>query len=130
MFGRFKKFDHPFRLIKTINENDDPLWFLTNEFSIPIEEIIKIYKRRWDIEVFFRFIKQELNFKHFMSTSINGIKIVLYMTLILAMLILIYKKINGLGYKSAKRKFYYELDDLILEMVVKLSHYDPNLVFR
>ena len=130
LFGRFKKFDHPFRLIKTINENDDPLWFLTNEFSIPIEEIIEIYKRRWDIEVFFRFIKQELNFKHFMSTSINGIKIVLYMTLILAMLILIYKKINGLGYKSAKRKFYYELDDLILEMVVKLSHYDPNLVFR
>ena len=130
LFGKPKKFTQPFRLIKTINENKEPLWFLTNEFSIPIEEVIEIYKRRWDIEVFFRFIKQELNFKHFLSTNINGIKVVLYMTLILAMLILIYKKMNNIGYHIAKRRFYYELDDLIMRMVVELSGGDPNLVFR
>lgn len=130
LFGKHKKYSHPFRLIKTINEKNEPLWFLTNKFNLSIEEIINIYKRRWDIEVFFRFIKQELNLKHFMSTNINGIKIILYMTLILAMLILIYKKMNGIGYKTATRRFYYELDDLILEMVALLSRQDPNLVFR
>ena len=81
-----------------------PLWFLTNKFDLSIEEIIEVYKRRWDIEVFFRFIKQELNFKHFMSTNINGIKVILYMTLILAMLILMFKKLNNIGYKIATKK--------------------------
>jgi len=130
LFGRGKKYPHAFRLIKTVNDNNESLWFLTNKFTLPIEEVIEVYKRRWDIEVFFRFIKQELNFKHFMSTNINGIKIILYMTLILAMLILIYKKLNNIGYKTAKRRFYFELDDLILEMVAKLSNKDPSIVFR
>lgn len=130
LYGKKAKVEHPFRLIKTENENKEPLWFLTNNFMLTIEEVILTYKRRWDIEVFFRFIKQELNFKHFMSTNVNGIKVVLYMTLILAMLILMYKKLNNIGYKSAKRRFYYELEGLILRMVAALSGGDPNLVFR
>lgn len=130
LFSKSKKQDHTFKLIKAINDKNEALWFLTNRFDLTIEEIIKVYKRRWDIEVFFRFIKQELNFKHFMSTNINGIKVILYMTLILAMLILMFKKLNNIGYKIATRRFYYQLDDLILEMVAVLSHRDPNLVFR
>ena len=130
LYSKHEKVKTAFRLIKTINEKDEPLWFLTNEFSLPIDEIIQVYKRRWDIEVFFRFIKQELNFKHFLSTKTNGIKVVLYMTLILAMLILIYKRINGVGYKTAKRRFYYELEDEILDAAIRMSGGDPNLVFR
>lgn len=130
LFGKFKKCDRPFRIIKTVNEKNEPLWFLTNMAELTIEEIIEIYKRRWDIEVFFRFIKQELNFKHFMSTNINGIKVILYMTLILAMLIVMFKKLNNIGYKIATRRFYYQLDDLILEMVAVLSSRDPKMVFR
>jgi hypothetical protein len=130
LFGKFKKYDRPFRIIKTVNEKNEPLWFLTNMSELTIEEIIEIYKRRWDIEVFFRFIKQELNFKHFMSTNINGIKVILYMTLILAMLIVMFKKLNNIGYKIATRRFYYQLDDLILEMVAVLSSRDPKIVFR
>jgi transposase len=130
LFSKSKKQDHTFRLIKALNDKNESLWFLTNRLDLTIEEIIKVYKRRWDIEVFFRFIKQELNFKHFMSTNINGIKVILYMTLILAMLILMFKKLNNIGYKIATRRFYYQLDDLILEMVAVLSHRDPNLVFR
>lgn len=130
LFGRLKKCDNPFRLIKATNDKNEALWFLTNRLDIPIEEIITAYKRRWDIEVFFRFIKQELNFKHFMSTNTNGIKVILYMTLILAMLILMFKKLNSLGYKIATKRFYYQLDDLILDMVVVLCHGDPKTVFR
>jgi len=92
--GNNKKIDTPFRLLITQDEHGKKLLFITNMKKPPAEDIIMIYKKRWDIEMFFRFIKQELNFSHFLSTNINGIKIILYMTLILAMLIHIYKKYN------------------------------------
>jgi transposase len=130
LFGNHNKHTEPFRIVKTTNENNEPLWFLTNNFNLTINEVIEIYKRRWDIEVFFRFIKQELNFKHFMSTNINGIKIILYMTLILAMLILMFKKMNDVGFKTAKRRFYYQLDDLILDMVYVLAKQYPDFNYR
>ena len=39
--------------------------------------IILFYRKRWDIEVFFRLLKQELNLSHFFSTKASGIKIIL-----------------------------------------------------
>jgi hypothetical protein len=124
--------DHPFRLIQAQNEKGLSFWFLTNRFDLTIEEVILIYKKRWDIEVFFRFLKQELNFSHLMSVNENGIKIILYMTLIASMMILIYKRINDFGYKTAKRRFSIELDDIRFDemkaMVIKIVN--PNTVFR
>lgn len=125
-----KVVEYPFRLLQTHNEKGTTFWFLTNRFDLSCEEIITIYKHRWDIEVFFRFIKQELNFRHFISVNENGIKILLYMTLILSMLILIYKKINEYGYKTAKRRFAMEFRDIITDMIVVHCGGDPNTVFR
>ncbi|GGH35203.1 transposase [Mangrovimonas yunxiaonensis] len=84
----------PFRLIitKTKTEEAKEFWFITNEFNLSAKEIAEAYRKRWDIEVFFRFIKQELNVSHLVSLNKNGIEVMLYMTLIVAMLILIYKK--------------------------------------
>lgn len=122
--------EYPFRLLITQNEKGKEFWFLTNRFDLSCEEIINIYKHRWDIEVFFRFLKQELNFRHFISVNENGIRILLYMTLILSMLILIYKKINGFGYKTAKRRFALEFRDIITDMIVLHCGGDPSTVFR
>lgn len=122
--------ERAFRLIQTQNEKGSRFWFLTNRFDLTCQEIIMIYKHRWDIEVFFRFIKQELNFSHLISVNENGIKILLYMTLILAMLILIYKKTNGFGYKTAKRRFAMELEYIIDDYMIALSGANPNTVFR
>ena len=130
LYGANKIVETEFRLITTINEKEEPLWFLANDPELSAKEILDIYKRRWDIEVFNRFIKQELNFSHFLSTNINGIKVVLYMTLILSMLILVYKKINNLGYKTAKRRFYYEIDELIMSIVVVYCGGNPELMLR
>jgi len=130
LYSNGKKYNNPFRLIRAVNDKNDPVWLLTNRYDLSIQEIVEIYRRRWDIEVFFRFIKQELNFKHFMSTNINGIKIILYMTLILAMLILIYKKLNEVGYRIAKLRFYYELEDFILEMTEAMIRNNPEVVLR
>jgi IS4 transposase len=66
-------------------------------------EIAEIYRQRWDIEVFFRYLKQNLNLKHIVSRNENAIKVMLYMTLILSILIIVYKKKNKISsYKIAK----------------------------
>lgn len=119
-----------FRLITAETKKGETILFLTNLKDETAENIMAFYKQRWDIEVFFRFIKQELNFSHFMSTNENGIKVILYMTLILSMLILIYKRLNNIGYKTAKRRFCIELDELIIALIVRFCGGDPSLVFR
>jgi hypothetical protein len=125
-----KRTQHLYRLISTKNRDGEILLFLTNLFDRDAQDITDFYRKRWDIEVFFRFIKQELSFSHFMSTNENGIKIILYMTLILSMLILIYKRLNNLGFKTAKRRFSIELDELIIAMIVRFCRGDPSLIFR
>ena len=128
--GTKKRTEHVYRLITTENEKGEILLFLTNIMDLDAEIITNFYRKRWDIEVFFRFIKQELCFSHFMSTNENGIKIILYMTLILSMLLLIYKRLNNIGFKTAKRRFTIELDELIIAMIVRFCGGNPALVFR
>lgn len=130
LFDKRHNRSNQFRLIQTEDQKGKALWFVTNLLEDKVETIIDIYKKRWDIEVFFRFIKQELNFKHVFSTKINGLKIMLYMTMIVAMLILVYKKANNLGYKLAMFQLFYQLDDIWGEMLVERLGGDPNLVFR
>lgn len=130
LFDKRHNRSKPFRLIQTVDQKGKELWFVTNLIEDKVDTIIAIYKKRWDIEVFFRFIKQELHFKHIFSTKINGLKIMLYMTMIVAMLILVYKKANNLGYKLAMFQLFYQLDDIWGEMLVERLGGDPNLVFR
>lgn len=130
LFDKRHKRSKPFRLIQTEDQKGKSLWFVTNLLEDKVETIIEIYKKRWDIEVFFRFLKQELNFKHIFSTKINGLQIMLYMTMIVSMLILVYKKANNLGYKLAMFQLFYQLDDIYGEMLVERLGGDPNLVFR
>ena len=121
----------PFRLIvaKSKTEESKAFWFITNDFELTAKEVAQAYRRRWDIEVFFRFIKQELNVSHLVSLNKNGIQVMLYMTLIVAMLVLIYKKANKIGYKTAKRRFKMELRNLAIAMVIikckgNLDHFE------
>jgi hypothetical protein len=130
LFDKRHNKSKPFRLIQTEDQKGKALWFVTNLFEDKVETIIEIYKKRWDIEVFFRFLKQELNFKHIFSTKINGLQIMLYMTMIVSMLILVYKKTNNLGYKLAMFQLFYQLDDIYGEMLVERLGGDPNLIFR
>ena len=100
---------------------ENEIHFITNDFSLSPQEVAEAYRRRWDIEVFFRFLKQELNFSHFLSVSENGLKIVLYMTLITAMLIMIYKRENELGYDMAKFCFRTEMNDWVTALAIFFS---------
>ena len=55
-------------------KKENIFYFITNKLELSPKEIADIYKQRWDIEVFLRFIKQELNASHFLSVSENGIR--------------------------------------------------------
>jgi len=112
--------EETFRVIKFRPDAkpETEILLITNMLDKSAYEIAEMYKRRWDIEVFFRFIKQELNFSHLLSLNKNGIQVILYMTLITAMLVMIYKKMNNIGYKTAKRRMRIELESLILAIVV------------
>lgn len=121
-----------FRLVvvQCKSEEGKEFWFLTNDFDLTAKEIAQAYRRRWDIEVFFRFLKQELNVSHLVSLNKNGIQVILYMTLIAAMMVLIYKKANNIGYKTAKRRFVMEVRDLTIAMIVLQCGGDPGLFFK
>jgi len=120
---REEKLENQFRLVIVKNKEQPQkiFWFITNDFDLTAKEVVDYYRRRWDIEVFFRFIKQELNVSHLVSLSKNGMEVMIYMTLIVAMLVLIYKKANNLGYKTAKRRFVMELRELITVIMIILS---------
>lgn len=116
-------------VIKSEKQNKE-FWFLTNEFELSAKEIAAYYRKRWDIEVFFRFLKQELNLSHLVSLNKNGIQVMVYMTMIAAMLLLIYKKANNLGYKTAKRRIAMELRDMITEILIIFAGGNPDKVFK
>ena len=99
------------RLIQyRISETGEILCFITNLWHLPASVIAQAYRRRWDIEVLFRFMKQEMNLTHFVCNDENAIQVMLYFTMIAAMLVLIYKKRNGIkSYKMAKIQFFKEL---------------------
>jgi hypothetical protein len=109
-----------FRLIEAeCLKNGKKLFFLTNILFLDAQTIAQIYRQRWDIEVFFRFIKQEMNATHFVCNDINAIQVMIYCTLIVAMLILIYMRQNNIkSYKIAKIRFFNELQAAItLELI-------------
>lgn len=117
-----------YRVIKASSDKTgEPICFVTNILQEDSYQITEWYKQRWDIEVFFKFLKQHLNVKHLVSRDENGMKVMIYMTLIVAILILVYKKVNRIKfYKMAKLEFELELDNELTKAIVLLCGGDPD----
>ncbi|MDP3466924.1 MAG: transposase [Daejeonella sp.] len=70
LFSERARAKYPLRCIEsTRKETNEHLVFITNIKKLPAQDITLLYKRRWDIEVFFKFLKQELNFAHLINRS-------------------------------------------------------------
>lgn len=123
-----KKTEHQYRVIKgKIDETGEEICFVTNILEEDAYVIAQWYKQRWEIEIFFKFIKQHLNVKHLVSRDLNGIKVMVYMTMILAILIIAYKKLNKIkGFKIAKLRFEIELENEIIKEIVLFCGGHPN----
>lgn len=70
--------------------------FLTNNFSVSAQTIAALYKYRWRIELFFKWIKQHLRIKKFYGTSVNSVKIQVWTAISVYVLVAIIKKELGL----------------------------------
>jgi hypothetical protein len=75
------------REIRVRIETGKVLRILTNDLDAPAREIADLYKRRWAIELFFRWIKQTLKLRHFYGTSENAVRIQIAVALIAFLLI-------------------------------------------
>lgn len=122
--------DNEIRLIRAQSKTtNEPIYFLTNILDIDAHEIASIYKQRWEIESFFKFLKQQLNLTHLVTRNQNGIKVMIYMTLILAILLIAYKKLNKVeSYKIAKLKFATELEADVVKAIVIICGGNPDLM--
>ena len=126
--GKGKKSTFSYRLITgTIDAGGEDICFISNLMEEDAYMIAHWYKQRWEIEVFFKFIKQELNASHLVSRDENGIKVMLYMTMIVASLIIVYRKLNKIkSYKMARLQFEMELNDEMIKVIVRICGGDPN----
>jgi len=116
-------YKEPLRMIKVkIKKTGGYMFFLTNVLHLCTSQIAKVYKKRWDIEVLFRFMKQEMNSTHFVCNNANAIQTMLYSTLITSMLLLVYKKLNKISsYKIAKIRFFKELQATVMLRIIEAT---------
>jgi hypothetical protein len=73
-------------------ENKRRLVFLTNNFSLPALTIARLYKSRWQVELFFKWIKQHLRIKAFYGTNANAVKTQVWIAISVYVLVAIVKK--------------------------------------
>jgi Domain of unknown function (DUF4372)/Transposase DDE domain len=86
-------FDRPLRRIKFNDpETGKRLVFLTNNFAQPALTIAKLYKCRWQVELFFKWIKQHLRIKAFFGTSENAVKSQIWIAVSVYVLVAIIRK--------------------------------------
>ena len=73
-------------------ETGKRLVFMTNNFALPAVTIAALYKKRWQVELFFKWIKQNLRIKHFFGTSENAVKTQIWTAVCVYVLVAIIKK--------------------------------------
>jgi hypothetical protein len=94
-----EKCPYQLRMVSYYNEEkDETLHFLTNNFRLAASTIAAIYKDRWQIELFFKAIKQNLKVKTFLGTNENAVKSQLWTALLTALLLKFLQLKSRLGW--------------------------------
>ncbi|MFF0947798.1 IS4 family transposase [Rhizobium leguminosarum] len=85
--SRRNPFSDPVREVTVRTDTGKVLRILSNDLEAPAQEIADLYKRRWAIELFFRWVKQTLKIKHFLGASENAVRIQIAVALIAFLLL-------------------------------------------
>jgi len=115
--GAAEKCPFPIRRVEFYNaEKEQILVFLTNNMSLDAQTVADVYKDRWQVELFFKALKQNLKIKTFVGTTANAVKIQIW-TALVAMLIL--------RYCQLKASFCWSLSNLVALLRMNLfTHRD------
>jgi hypothetical protein len=100
------------------------LVFLTNNFTLPAETIAALYKARWEIELFFKWIKQNLRVKTFYGTSPNSVKTQIWIAMIVYLVLAILKQRYQLQTSLSKLLHFLEVN--LFEQKPLVSIFQPN----
>ncbi|OVE79089.1 hypothetical protein BVY01_03475 [bacterium I07] len=116
-FYTHKKYPHPLRLIRYYDqEKNKKLEFLTNDFQSPAFTITEIYKARWEIELFFKTIKQNLKIKRFIGNSPNAVCTQIWIAMIAYLLV---------GYLKFVHRSKYSIQQLFRRLQINLFERKP-----
>ena len=94
-------YDTILREVTVAREGKEPLHLVTNDLKRSACEIADLYKQRWQIELFFKWIKQNLKIKSFLGRSENAVKIQIYVALIAFMLLRMLKDKHAKSHKGS-----------------------------
>ena len=97
--GFYARKDYPdkLRVVKVVDpESGKRVAFLTNNFILPAQTVADLYRLRWRVELFFKWIKQHLRIKAFFGTSENAVKTQIWIVISVYVLVAIIKKQLGL----------------------------------
>ncbi|MCA9327894.1 IS4 family transposase [Candidatus Saccharibacteria bacterium] len=88
-----RKYPDHLRRISYVNvETRRRFVFVTNHFQLPAQDIVHLYWRRWEIELFFKWVKQHLRIKHFLGNTPNAVKTQLWIAVSTYVLVVILKR--------------------------------------
>ena len=130
-----KDFPQPLRVVKYRDkERNKTLTFITNNFSLPSITICELYRNRWHVELFFKWIKQHLRIKSFYGLSENAVKSQIWIAVSVYVLVAIIKKRLAL-----EQSFHTILQTLSLTLFEKIPlnqllttelDFSPDLMYR
>ena len=103
--SRANPYDKPVRVVTVALDTGREIELVTNDLDTPATEIAALYKQRWQIELFFKWIKQNLKIRHFLGVSENAVRIQILTALIAYVLLRIAQTATGtaLGLQAIAR---------------------------
>jgi len=126
-----KEYPDHLRLVRFVDKEGRRYSFLTNNLSLEAITIADLYKERWKVELFFKWIKQHLRIKAFFGTSENAVKTQVWIAISIYVLVAIVKKELGL------KKSLYEIlqilsvtifeKDQLFQALMENDHQNQNI---
>lgn len=96
-------YNTPLREIVVEREGKDPMSLVTNDHKRSAEEIAELYRQRWQIELFFKWIKQNLKIKKYLGRSENAVKMQIYVAIIAFLLLRFLKNTYAKAFSGTEK---------------------------
>lgn len=133
LFSKQSKAKYPKRL-RRVSFRDETqnrtLVFLTNNFTLSAETIAALYKARWEIELFFKWIKQNLKVKRFYGTSSNAVKTQIWIAMIVYLILAILKERYLLQNSLSQLLHFLEVNLFEAKLLISISKSNPRKTYR
>ena len=133
LFSKQSKAKYPKRL-RRVSFRDETqnrtLVFLTNNFILSAETIAALYKARWEIELFFKWIKQNLKVKSFYGTSPNAVKTQIWIAMIVYLILAILKERYLLQNSLSQLLHFLEVNLFETKPLMSISMTNPRKMYR